>query len=153
MNFILDFKIKSNPLGNSVWRPLLEITLSHGDRSVPCIALVDTGADISQFPLRIMRELGLEKLDTDPTVTASGKNEIHQHVVDIAIPSIREVGAFSAPVGFTERMDSKEWEMLEKPFGFLGQCGFLEHFKATFNYRQRRFYLEPYEPTAESVDL
>jgi hypothetical protein len=86
MNFVLDFKIKSHPFKNVVYRPILRITLSNGDRSVTCLGIVDSGADYSLFPGLLMKELGLE---IPPSVTSrrvGSANETYPHVVKIGIP-------------------------------------------------------------------
>lgn len=88
------------PLGQTVQRPLLALRLSAGDKSLDCIACVDSGADHCVFPLSFALALGLNPLTMKRQNTAgvgsAANTTFYQHVaVDWGN------GPFSCYAGFT----------------------------------------------------
>ena len=49
------------PEGWTACRPMLRVSLVHGDRSFSCGAIVDSGADYCCFPEWLMESLGIDK--------------------------------------------------------------------------------------------
>lgn len=54
------FQKISELLGQHISRPVIEINLVHEGQSVPCDAIVDSGADVSIFPADIGEQLGID---------------------------------------------------------------------------------------------
>jgi len=81
-----------------------------------------------------MQPLGLDPL-TAPTEMSSGLGTTNMptHFCNITI----DLGVIKIPVyaGFTVGMD-------QLGFGLLGQAGFFEAFKITFDYRNKLFHVE-----------
>jgi len=118
-----------------VRRPVLSLTLVNGKNRLSCRAIVDSGADHCIFPRAFMQPLGLDPL-TSPVEGTSGvgSTNIPTHFSKIVIDL---QGAVQIPVyaGFTPGMD-------QLGIGLLGQAGFFEAFRITFDYVSRLYYLE-----------
>ena len=121
--------------GRLARRPVLRITLRNGNNHISCYTIVDSGADDCVFPRSFMQPLGLDPL-TAPTEMTSGVGNpsvaTHYSTVTIDLQ-----GQMSFPVyaGFTTGMD-------HLGIGLLGQAGFFERFKITFDYNNRLYVLE-----------
>jgi predicted aspartyl protease len=64
--------------------PFLQINISFGGRTEPILALIDSGADGSVIPKRIVDSLSLQRT-SDETVQISGETEpSHYYLADIA---------------------------------------------------------------------
>lgn len=119
-----------------VLQPTLDVVLVNPKtrRQIICHALVDSGADFCIFHGLFGEAIGLDvragKTQPFRGVT-SGKAKAYVHQV---ILEVSGVGG-KVPVGFSYD--------LETPFrGLLGQRGFFELFKVSFNFPQRWFQLK-----------
>lgn len=122
------------PAGRSAWRPLLPLVLQNQNNRISCNALVDSGSDHCVFPLSFMRMLGLDAARGLADVTSGvGSRDIPTHFFEVVI----RLGPIQilTKVGFTTGMDYLG-------FGLLGQDGFFDKFRITFDYSNRLFFLE-----------
>lgn len=119
-----------------VFQPTLDIVLINPKKRkrIVCHALVDSGADFCLFHGLIGEAIGLDVRTGKVqhfrgTTSDSAKAYVHQVVLEVS-----GVGG-KVPVGFSYD--------LEVPFrGFLGERGFFELFKVSFNFPQKRFQLK-----------
>ena len=114
------------PAGRKSSRPLVRLTLANGPHRLSCSAILDSGADFCAFPLSLARPLGLDPSAVVPDSTyglGTYSAPTYFHNVQIDLPG---TAAFDVYAGFTEALD--QWG-----FGLLGQTGFLERFKITFD--------------------
>lgn len=121
---------------NFVFQPTLDVTLINpkNHKRICCHALVDSGADFCVFHGLIGEAMGLDiragKIQPFGGITSGeAKAYVHQILV--------EVSGFGGkiPVGFSYD--------LETPFrGFLGERGFFELFKVSFNFPRKWFQLK-----------
>lgn len=132
-----EFKIPASrlfPEGRSIWRPLLPVTLQNEGTQVLCNALVDSGSDHCVFPGSFMQILGLDRSKASIDVTSGvGSQDTPTHFFALTI----QTGPLqiSSSVGFTAGLDYLG-------FGLLGQNGFFDKFKISFDYASRLFTLE-----------
>ncbi len=114
---------------------MLGLTLGSGHNRVSCRAIVDSGADYCLFPRSFMPLLGLDASTTPIEKTSGvGSANVHTHFSKaiIDLPGVARVEVYA---GFTIGMD-------HHGFGLLGQQGFFETFRITFDLARRMFYLE-----------
>lgn len=114
------------PDRDHVPRPRIEIRLTHGDRFVKLLALVDSGADDCLFPLEVAQYLRLPLK----------RDAIHRY---------GGIGAGSVTAMFgTVALEVGKWTLWDFYAGFsdspsvvpiLGQNGFFSEFEITFNRR------------------
>ena len=105
-----------------------------GSTSVQIVPeLVDTGASLTLIPMRYLRRLGVEPLGAITLSGSGGSFTAQLARVDLELHAPRAIRVWSALVGFSARRDRALW----------GQIGFLEHFLATFDTRQRFLTLRP----------
>ena len=122
------------PNGRIAIRPSLVLTLVNGANRLSCYGLVDSGADHCVFRGSFMQPLGLDPLTAPIEMTSGlGSANVPTHFCSVAI----DLGVVRIPVyaGFTPGMD-------QLGFGLLGQAGFFEAFKITFDYANERFPVE-----------
>jgi len=96
---------------------------------------VDSGADYCIFPRSFMQPLGIDPLDSPlEGTTGLGSTNVPTHFANVTIDL---GGTIQIPVyaGFTPGMDSLG-------FGLLGQAGFFEAFRITFDYANKLFHLD-----------
>jgi predicted aspartyl protease len=113
------------PEGHKIFRPLIQINLRYGKKSVDLFALVDSGADVCLFPSEVGESLGIvvEK-GTQSSLTGIGEIAYptfsHSVVITIGKHKIK------TPVHFSDAI----------PTPLLGQKGFFDHFDVKFSYAQ-----------------
>jgi hypothetical protein len=98
-------------------RPEIPVRMIGPHGSVEVTALIDTGADHVFLSVLLAELLGVE-IDQSP-----GE-------VEIEVAESSEVYRWQTPVGFIETGD-------DLAAAYLGHVGFLEHFKATFDYAEQ----------------
>jgi predicted aspartyl protease len=136
--------IKTKQMRDTVYRPFVDIYLTNEDKTVLCSGLVDSGADYCQFPSRLIDQLGLkENQDRATSVSVGSRTEAFVHTVKISILSFPDIPAFEAPICFVDNMN-EDWILSGRCAGMLGQIGFFDMFKVSFDSRKRTFALEPY---------
>jgi hypothetical protein len=121
------------PGSDREWEPQITARVG-GPASIQLVpGLVDTGASITLIPLRYLGRLGIEPFGRITLSGGGGTFTVQLARVDLELHNSRTIHAWSALVGFSARRERALW----------GQIGFLEHFLATFNTRQRLLTLRP----------
>jgi Aspartyl protease len=122
------------PNGRTAERPVVRVALQNGTLRLSCYAIVDSGADHCVFPRSFMQTLGLDPLTSPVEITSGvGNPSVPTHFAQVTL----DLGVAQLPmyVGFTTGMD-------QLGLGLLGQTGFFESFKVTFDYKNRLFTIE-----------
>jgi hypothetical protein len=112
-----------------VYRPRIPIRIVGPKRSLKVFGLLDTGADHVFLSASIATQLGIEPAVRSEIAHGAGGHEIDvwPSKVEIEITDGIDTYRWSADVGFLVSDD-------DPPVAFLGNVGFLEHFRATFDY-------------------
>jgi predicted aspartyl protease len=114
-------------------RPEIPVRMIGPHGSVEVTALIDTGADHVFLSVLLAELLGVE-IDQSPAESAAGAGgnelKIWPGEVEIEVAESSEVYRWQTPVGFIETGD-------DLAAAYLGHVGFLEHFKATFDYAEQ----------------
>lgn len=122
------------PRRTNVSRPVVPITLIHDQRRVRYLALIDSGADYCIFHAEIGEQIGLQ-IESGKRLSFFGSSGQEQsaffHEIKI------EVGGHEIPcfAGFSRELQSL-------PYGILGQEGFFDNFKITFDYLKDKIELQ-----------
>jgi hypothetical protein len=128
-------KLGRNSLGQDIIRPIIPIKLKNGEREIRYEVLVDSGADICIMDAEIAELIGIKVTEGKKAsfAGATGKSEnCYSHIVEI------EVGGWSykTEVAFAEGLS-------KAGYGIVGQRGFFEFFKVTFNYSANELEIKP----------
>jgi hypothetical protein len=114
------------PDGRICARPMLALALVYGSRRISCYALVDSGADHCAFPLSFAFALGINPFSGPSLLSAGlGSNAIPMYFWDVVI-DLQGITRFPTRIGFTEGLN-------QCGIGLLGQDGFFNNFRVTFN--------------------
>jgi len=108
-----------------ILRPMLSVWLSHGDKKIHTLALLDSGADDCLFPALLGREIGLNVEEGKKQFfsgVGSAGNVSYFHKVKIAFKLNEHPFEFECHAGFSTAMDLVK-------FGLLGRYGFFDLFK------------------------
>ena len=111
------------PRRKSVVRPVVPVALINGSNRVRVYALIDSGADYCIFHAEIGEQLGLQ--------IESGKS----------LPFSGIAGAgheFGCYAGFSR-------DIQDLPYGILGQVGFFDVFKVSFDYKKEKIELRSHD--------
>jgi hypothetical protein len=112
-------------------RPQLPVRLNYGLQAMSTVALVDSGADDSVFPLSDARRLGIDLSDLPVTETAGVGNEhnlTYHAIVTVTVTFCGHQYSYPSSVAFISGNSS-----------LLGQAGFLDHFRVTFDRAKKEF--------------
>jgi hypothetical protein len=123
-------------------RPEIPLRLYGPAGHIDLIALVDTGADNSIFPMSIARELGIEtKFGGGPGATAFGGQRIALSFGEVILELSQDgsVVRWRARVHFAELPDDTETAVI------VGHEGFLDYFTAIFVGAECILELQPNE--------
>ena len=118
-----------------VRRPLLPVRLRRGSRTLDTfLAIVDSGADVSTFPLDLASRLGIDLDDPGQCRRTrvrgvSGPGDAYSCAVEIEVEGRR----FSSHVSFAPILTA-----------VLGQLDVFWHFRICFDERAEEFLVEPY---------
>jgi hypothetical protein len=119
------------PNRQSISRPILSVTLQHGDLSIATFAIVDSGADNCLFPASLAAQLGIT-VPNQNTYVFTGTSEQGQlayfETVQATIWNGRGEEAplrFDLYAGFCETLE-------HVGMGLLGQEGFFSRFRIRF---------------------
>ena len=123
------------PDGRIAHRPLLRVALVHENRFLDCYSLVDSGADFCSFPLSFAQALGFDM--------ASGVMDISSGMGSEYVPTrywpvgldLQGIARFEVYAGFTTGLEA--WGI-----GLLGQSGFFDRFKISFDHASGLYYIE-----------
>lgn len=122
------------PTGRLIKRPALILTLKNGQDRLTCHALVDSGADHCIFPRSFMQRLGMDPLTAPVDMTSGvGSTNVPTHYCNVTL----DLGVinFQVYAGFTTGLD-------QFGIGLLGQDGFFDKFKITFDHAHGLYSLE-----------
>lgn len=130
-------KFRYKKLGPHFLRPIIPVEFSRLGQSVRYEVLVDSGADCNVPPAEIGELLGLRIEDGSPNHLNGITGEdmpFYTHPVTMRIGTWSE----AVLVGFMPNMP---------PFGYgvVGQRGFFDRFKITFDHRRGEVVLKPNE--------
>ncbi|MGB8673915.1 MAG: hypothetical protein WCD27_06135 [Candidatus Acidiferrales bacterium] len=116
-------------------RPRIAVVLAAGTVIFSCYALVDSGADDCIFPTSFGTQLGLNVPTGKqyPFGGAGGGAIQMAYFFDLQL-AIPQVGKYSIPIGFTDALESVG-------LGLLGQNGFFDRFRVSFNLKKGIFTL------------
>jgi hypothetical protein len=137
----------SDGSSDSISRPQIPVRLSYKNRSVSASALVDSGADLTTFPVSFAKTLGVDLTDAPKTETV-GVGEKHnltyRAIVNLTVILCGHEYTYSGYVGF---IDDDEASL-------LGQLGFLDHFRVTLDRSQQKLTIgsKPVESVQSSED-
>lgn len=118
-----------------IHRPVIDILLMFGDKSIEYEALIDSGADFCIFHAEMANILGIG-VDQGKRMTFHGTGGTPQtayfHQIQIKIGG-RPMDLYC---GFS-------YDMQSLPYGLLGQTGFFDKFKVEFDYQNKRIEIKP----------
>lgn len=119
---------KSSFFGTALLKPIIPLELTWKGRSLRYDALIDSGADFCIFDAEIAEYLGIE-VKTGEALVFGGIQEVdskaataYMHHVQLAVGG----HPFTTSIGFS-------YDIADQGFGVLGQKGFFDYFKVTFN--------------------
>ena len=122
------------PRRTSVSRPVIPIAMINGSQRVRNLALIDSGADYCIFHAALGEQIGLQ-IESGKRLAfyGTGGQEQSAFFHDIKL----EVGGheISCFAGFSRELESL-------PYGILGQIGFFDKFKITFDYEKDKIELQ-----------
>ena len=118
-----------------VYRPVIDVLLMFGTKSIEYQVLIDSGADFCIFHTEMADILGIPVTQGKKMTfygTSGTPQTAYFHGVQI------EIGGWSMELycGFSS-------DMKTLPYGILGQTGFFDRFKIEFDYRGKRIELKP----------
>lgn len=114
--------------------PVVDITLTLPRRSLTVKALVDSGASFSVFRAEVLAYLGIPLVRGAPVYVEGIGGRIlgYRHRVPARVGGTR----FMLMVIFSQE--------LTVSFNLLGRENFFQHFRVTFDERDRTVHLQPY---------
>ena len=115
-------------------RPVIPVTLTHGNNSLCIQSLIDSGADWCIFHNEIAKELGIDlKSGKEQHFFGAGsfKQFAYFHTVQMEIGGWK----FSCYCAFSEE--------LKTPYGLLGQVGFFDKFQVKLDLVKEAIELKP----------
>lgn len=136
-------KYKYEEYDAAVYRPVIPLILSFKDKSFSYSALIDSGADFCLFDTSVAASLGIELQDgvrSEAFGIGGPAQELYIHVINITVDKIR----YQAKVGFIKNMT-------QTGYGILGQVGFFDKFKVSFDYANKEIILEPSKKRIRSL--
>ena len=121
-------------IGN-FWRPILPVTLKHNKKELKYIALLDSGADFNIFhsDIAMVLDIDLTKLSKSSFsgINKGVRGTMQMTIIEIGIDNY----TFNAPVYFSS-------DISPDGYGIVGQLGFFNKFKITFNFDKRKIELK-----------
>jgi hypothetical protein len=129
-------KEKSSVFGSNVLKPIIPIGLINKERSLGFAALIDSGADFCIFPMGLAESLGvtIDKSKAEGFAGISGEPS-RAYFSDLTI----EIGGwrYKTLVSFSS-------DISPRGYGILGQKGFFDFFKVTFDLEKEEIELSPH---------
>jgi hypothetical protein len=129
------------PRRRAMYRPIIPIHMYSPDLKyrIQHYALLDTGADYNLFHADFLNVLNGDYLEEGKREDVFGieGNGVATYFHDVVI----EIGSwrYKTPTGFTNSGMVTAPEMS----GILGEVGFFNHFKVTFDYEKRQIDIKP----------
>lgn len=130
-------KFKYAQYGKNTFRPVIPIFLKHDNVRIGYEVLVDSEADLCLFHADIGEAIGLDIKKGKPREVfgVGGKASVY-YLHNIAIM----VGGWEYQIeaGFMPSVSGRTM-----PYGLIGQRGFFEFFKVTFDYQAKDIEIKP----------
>jgi hypothetical protein len=130
------------PSGQLLYRPYLiaSVIFKTTRRDLTCLVWLDSGADQCVFPLSFAIALGMDPLTMPMQMTGgvgNAGNATYYGEIEVQIPLNLDLPPISFPVlaGFTAGLEAQG-------IGLLGQSGFFERHRVTFDRAKRLFHIE-----------
>jgi hypothetical protein len=115
-----------------IYRPVIPIGLSLGNRKITFDGLIDSGADECTFPAWIANSLGHD--------VYRGKEKIFSGIGGSVLSYLHKTQLHLNGITFiADVYYSHAWD--DMPFGLLGQAGFFAHFDIEFQYKKKTILL------------
>jgi hypothetical protein len=135
----LEVKMAPNaafPNGIVRYRPVLRTKIKYAGKTIPCVSLVDTGADACMFPLDFGLVLGAVSVAGahNSLGTSAGGDDLPVYYREVTL-EITGIGEWSVYAGFSATLNRIAG-------GILGQHGFFDHVRARFDLPNRQFHVE-----------
>lgn len=129
---MLTYRSKYVKIG-SFFRPIIPITLKYNTKTFDYLALVDSGADFNMFHAELAKilDIDLTRLKRIPFsgIKSSATGNAFVTAIDLGINNV----FINSPVMFSN-------DISDDGYGTVGQLGFFNHFKITFDYLDK--YIE-----------
>jgi hypothetical protein len=111
-------------------RPQLPVRLSYGGQTIRTVALIDSGADDTVFPLSYASRLGinLANLPATETIGVGGLSLTYHAAVTVSVTFCGHEYSYPSMVAF-----------IAGDHELLGQSGFLDHFRITLDRTKQKF--------------
>jgi len=108
-----------------ILKPLLEITILHGNDSLLHTALLDSGSDVTLMSADIAKTLGIDLSQCEHKFISGIDGEpMEGFMTDVDINVQPFAGTLQLPILFVPGLDHSS---------LLGQYGFFEHFRVRFD--------------------
>ena len=124
---------KAFPRRRSATRPVIPVTLINGDKKVANLAIIDSGADLCIFHAEIGEQIEIDiesgKLQIFNGITGE-QLAAYFHDIKIGIGGYE----YDCYAGFSR-------DLVNMPYGLLGQVGFFDLFNIVFDYNKERIEL------------
>lgn len=111
-----------------VYRPVIPIKLSLGEKAVTFNGLIDSGADECTFPAWIAKTFGHDEY--------KGKKRIFSGIGGSVLAYLHKTHLSVSGIEFlTDVYYSHEW--YDMPYGLLGEVDFFKRFDIDFSYKEK----------------
>lgn len=117
----------------NLFRPIVPISLSNKNISLRFEALIDSGADFCIFPTDIAKKIAINYANLKKIYFSSATGEIVEGFIGKISLDFGE-GKFEIKVVFAD---------LTGKTGILGQYGFFDKFKVSFDLKKKEIELKP----------
>ena len=127
-------KFKYKKYGPDTLRPVIPIEVSFNSISVPYEVLIDSGADVCIFDSDIADILGIDVIKgirREVSGVTGIPEYYYLHKVTIIIDGLK----FKTDVGFMK--------LRNQAFGIVGQKGFFDKFKVSFDLKKEEIEIKP----------
>ncbi|MBN1175739.1 retropepsin-like domain-containing protein [Candidatus Woesearchaeota archaeon] len=133
----INFRYKSVPRRNNTdaVSPSIPLTLEGSENSLDCVALLDSGADLSVISREFAELLGLDLSgEQEPTFGIGGEANCVRSTMFVKVSNSHEHYSFHIPVMVI--LDSFDIDIL------IGRQGFFDEFKITFDQPKKKIILK-----------
>lgn len=117
---------------NGIPRPMIRVRLHHRETvTLPFLALVDSGADVSTFHVSLAQDLGIDLSTCRPVAMRGVGGRVEAHACEVEIEMVAR--RFPAEVRFVPSIVS-----------LLGRHDVFMQFRFAFDQRAQTLLVEPY---------
>ncbi len=118
----------------SIFKPIIPIEIRYQGKAIIYEVLIDSGADLCIFDAEIGDILGIDVIKGRPE-KVGGITGVMQTYYVHRVTIVVEHRTFQTEVGFLPNMPKFS-------YGIVGQMGFFDQFKVTFNYKNKTIFLK-----------